>query len=692
MPVEIELPDGTIAEFPDGMSNTMIEQALASHYKRDEANVPVAQPAESPEEGSIVTDALSGLGRAGKSFSKELVRGAASRGVGIMQLAADGIEAAGVNSEGLKQFQESAQNVATKLRKGGEGTGVSGAIAETLGDPATYLLGGAAKGKSLAGLIPIGGAGGVALGSTAPVEHGQSRTGNMIASGVIGAVTLPASVVAGDVTKKIATHLFNKATGKAPAIASAEHLDALARPFYDEVDKAQGAIKPAKAAQAISSIYKIVKPRSQAQANAIKDDVAFRMYADHFYPLLQNPLTLRDVDYLDGRLQTVISQNLKDKPAVAQLQRMRKVLTDLATKTEASDFVGGSEGFRAWKEGDRIFAAARAMKSLENVLEHAQSTQQPATTITTHIRNILKNPRTSNAFTKQEKEYLRQALDLGDIEDVVRTGGSRLNQIAATVQKGIAEGALVGGASRVVREVGIKAKENAVRKAQQAITSRVLGTPLPPLQKGASGAAASFGAASATGAGNEITNPVDVPPSRRLELDIPRPPEAEIRGDAGSDNLSSFTQQNEGLRLSAYRDTAGNPTIGYGFNFNSGIAPKVWKRAGVQTNYHKARRGEQAITPQEAQALYLTSYQVASDDARSYYSRFDSLNQPQQIALADLAYHHGLPSLKKSFPGLPRALATKDYARVAAIIRKSDYAQKFPGRARENLKLLLQGV
>jgi GH24 family phage-related lysozyme (muramidase) len=164
------------------------------------------------------------------------------------------------------------------------------------------------------------------------------------------------------------------------------------------------------------------------------------------------------------------------------------------------------------------------------------------------------------------------------------------------------------------------------------------------------------------------------------------------QGNAGSDTLeTSFTQQNEGNRLVSYKDTGGNRTIGYGFNFNSGIAPKIWKEAGIQTPFRDAYLGKAAITPQEATALYHTSNKVADDDARSVYNVYDTLGAGQQEALRDLAYHHGKPALEKNLKYFNIAINSGKINTAISILSKSKYAEKFPERASLVIDKLIGG-
>jgi GH24 family phage-related lysozyme (muramidase) len=155
---------------------------------------------------------------------------------------------------------------------------------------------------------------------------------------------------------------------------------------------------------------------------------------------------------------------------------------------------------------------------------------------------------------------------------------------------------------------------------------------------------------------------------------------------------SDYTQQNEGFRSAVYRDTYNNPTVGYGFNFSSGIAPKVWKQAGFSAqDYNRVKRGEALLSKEAAQRLYMIGMQIAEKDARAYYQDFDKLAEPQRQALRDMSFQMGGNALKQ-FRGLHKALKENNANAIVNAIKKSEYYRQTPERALRNAKLLLQGI
>lgn len=162
----------------------------------------------------------------------------------------------------------------------------------------------------------------------------------------------------------------------------------------------------------------------------------------------------------------------------------------------------------------------------------------------------------------------------------------------------------------------------------------------------------------------------------------------EVQLPATIPDQSSFTQQNEGLRLSTYTDTEGNPTVGYGFNFNSGIAKDVWKEAGISAKFDDVLKGRQTVSESEAKRLGIVSQQIAMRDAYDLYPRIAKLSQNQQLALKDLSYNMGKPRLM-GFREMNKAINEGNMRKAVIELMRSEYAKQVPNRARKVAKLLL---
>lgn len=199
---------------------------------------------------------------------------------------------------------------------------------------------------------------------------------------------------------------------------------------------------------------------------------------------------------------------------------------------------------------------------------------------------------------------------------------------------------------------------------------------------------------------DDFTRAIDEEIQRRNQGGDAGPLRLEVIGSGDDKNIletpvevtppdeQSSIMQDEGLRLSSYMDTTGNKTVGYGFNMQSGIANKLWKRAGVQTPFADVYKGKASITEAEAANLYQASLGVAVEDAQAVYGNISRLSPTQQDALYNLSYNLGRPKLEK-MRSFNSAVKRNDWQGAAYALLSSEYAKQVPNRAERIARALL---
>lgn len=120
----------------------------------------------------------------------------------------------------------------------------------------------------------------------------------------------------------------------------------------------------------------------------------------------------------------------------------------------------------------------------------------------------------------------------------------------------------------------------------------------------------------------------------------------------------------EGFRATAYKDTNGKLTIGYGFCIDAGISQVA----------------ASALCQAQAGELH---------QALMRYSWYASLDEARQSVCLDIAFNEGLGGLL-GFPKMIAALAREDWQDAAAECRVQD--PKLAGRYDALAKILLTGV
>jgi len=234
MPIEVELPDGTIAEFPDGMDNAAIERVLAQQFggqsQPDFSNVQSGASTEATPREPSPTDGMSGgerfLAGVGKSLA-DTYRGAKQLGTLGLRHAAGGGSANPATVVGnmlagapqaprqnavaawadrslanqQAEIDRSRQLDAPLMDTGaGLAGNITGAIGQIVG-PGLLLKGSLAGAALLPRTLAGNSAQGAAVGAAQPVAAGESRLANIALGGGAGAAGAALPMVGGQLLR-----------------------------------------------------------------------------------------------------------------------------------------------------------------------------------------------------------------------------------------------------------------------------------------------------------------------------------------------------------------------------------------------------------------------------------------------------------------------------------------------------------
>ncbi len=134
-----------------------------------------------------------------------------------------------------------------------------------------------------------------------------------------------------------------------------------------------------------------------------------------------------------------------------------------------------------------------------------------------------------------------------------------------------------------------------------------------------------------------------------------------------------YTPRNEGFSATAYQDTGGNWTIGFG---------------------HLMETDElRTITRDEAVAYFRADYAEAQQSAVNFVgsqAAFNGLSNGRQIVLTDMAYNLGGGGLNE-FTNLRDAVRNSDWDRAGDEILDSEYASQVGTRADRNAAIMFNG-
>lgn len=560
---------------------------------------------------------------------------------------------------------------------GAIGTGGAGAATKT----------GQALARGLrSGSLPTRIAKGAAVGATSGAAYGAGssspgeRTRGAAEGAAVGAVFGGAVPAVGSAANRVAA---SRQISKAPELTS-EAVKAMASDLYSNAEKIGGVLRPQVTNNFLNKLNKMV-PQTPA-GKALAGDSPFTKIVTRITTLKNKPLSLREAQEIDEFLSDAVDAAMDAGRVTKQSKKLMDVQTAFREVIEGasdSDVVGGKAGFESLKEARTLWAAQHKLADIERIVARASQMDQPVTGIRNGFRTLVNNPSRMRGYTKEEQMLLRKAAKTGIVTDLMRVAGSRLNPIIASsaglatmnpAALGAAGVAWAGGAA--ARRAAESLQRGRANAAANEVLKRVGRTQPPPqtpgnpaLQTGAIGSAA------------ESTVTPQPPVNAPAPENAPLPPQS---------SLPQQLREDEGLRFSSYMDTTGNKTVGFGFNMDSGIAKRVWDKAGVGASFKDVYNGKASITPQEAEALGAASYQIAVSDARSFFPDIGKLSPARQDALLNLSYQMGLTTLNQ-FKGFKKALERKDYKTAAKELMNSRYFEQTPNRARRVINQIYRG-
>lgn len=135
------------------------------------------------------------------------------------------------------------------------------------------------------------------------------------------------------------------------------------------------------------------------------------------------------------------------------------------------------------------------------------------------------------------------------------------------------------------------------------------------------------------------------------------------------DKLINQLKKHEGLKFSAYEDTEGYITIGYGRMIDERIGGR--------------------ISEKEAEFLLMNDIEKTMEEAKkmAFYEKLDPV---RKAVVVNMLFNMGLPRFN-TFVKFQQALGTGDFQRAADEMLNSKWAKQVKGRAVELSKQMQKG-
>ena len=134
-------------------------------------------------------------------------------------------------------------------------------------------------------------------------------------------------------------------------------------------------------------------------------------------------------------------------------------------------------------------------------------------------------------------------------------------------------------------------------------------------------------------------------------------------------NTKEYIKQNEGLRLTPYKCTAGKLTIGWGRNLD-----------------------DQGITLNEAELMLNHDINLCITSIREIFGDplYWTFSDSVKIVLTDMMFNLGVTRFKK-FKKMIQAVRDEDWPEAARQLLDSRYAKQVPNRANRNADAMRRG-
>ena len=269
--------------------------------------------------------------------------------------------------------------------------------------------------------------------------------GNVVPLGVPGVA--PAIKGAAKATKKASKMGPDvPLTGAKEPIYKAEAVKGISSDLYKKADEVGGVLKPEARDLLITKAEKLADIGGE-KVTSEKD-----LFEDIFETLSKKKgknLTLAGAEKLDKKLTTMIQKERTlagMTPEGLDLSDLQDDLREAMYNPTEGMVVGGKDGFEALKTATSQWSAAKKLEDIQQILDYANKTDNPATSIKAQFRILSRNKKRMAGYNAEERKLIEKAAESSKFADFLRTtAGSRLISSMLGSIGGAAGGGLVGG-------------------------------------------------------------------------------------------------------------------------------------------------------------------------------------------------------------------------------------------------------
>lgn len=321
---------------------------------------------------------------------------------------------------------------------------------------------------------------------TVPVAQGVASAGNMAVKGATkGATALKNSNIGQMLAQADSRPVFPQRPATSdfnPMAMTASDVKAKAGEFFKQAEELGGTFKPTEVANVVSKEIDRIMPKPVAGSILTREEQLLTDHLKEYSSLRGQSLTLDEIKRLDEGLSRKITKSFVDA-RTGLPDNDGRLLMQLQNKLrEAVDKVPDTPGNDALKNGRLYWKAQIMLDDLDRVVERANTTKNPATSMQTGYRNLFMDKDRIRGWPQEAKDLLEKAATTGMLDDMIMPFASRLGAIG-NVALGNLGGTLtaqaIGMAGRGATDKIVAARG---AKVQEAILKDMLARTKPVVQ------------------------------------------------------------------------------------------------------------------------------------------------------------------------------------------------------------------
>lgn len=397
--MQVRLPDGSIGQFPDDMSEQEIESVLQRQFPPAGEQGYIEQLTKGSPQRQSEMKRISSQYRSGDITTPEYV---------------------------LQNLGEAAGNIGDVVGRG---------IGDVVGG--AYGLLPQSTRESVAGYVEPAGQALAPVAQTIGDVYGKAKEEaprlmeNIEAGTNIALLGLPASQRAKQIGGAVGR--AGEATIKkflpSPKSLSSQDLKLISSEMYQKADNLGGVFKPEITNKFVKDVYKELPQTELGQIVAGENSAT--ALARRLEGAMDKPMTLQAAKEIDEALGDLAYGSLN--PATGQVDSLGKKFLDIQGKfrsaiESASDdmVVGGKGGYDALKDARNYWATSLRLADVEKAIRKGLATEQPQTGIKNQFKALL-NSKKIMKYSPEEVRAIDLAANKGALTDLLGTFGSRLN-------------------------------------------------------------------------------------------------------------------------------------------------------------------------------------------------------------------------------------------------------------------------